>query len=454
VRTGIVDDAERRELEQAVARFASLVDDRTGLISRVDSIALTSRDPLLHLVYAEPCDTTSMAGLAAANAGAAASPDPRRAFVRACGESIERYCAAFFDFEAMHLATEAELAERGQAFEPIGAFYPFADWQYEQDAFPFERGGGRPQRWVEATRWSGDGEAAAPSGAADEVVLVPASAVYVPYLFDRDVEPFTHMPISTGLAAGPTRERAIAKGVFEILERDAFMVSWHARLGGDVIDPASCAGRDPLVDEMLAYAGRESRWLLNGLRTDVEVPIVSAALVDDTDPPMTSFGISAHTDPSRALLLAMEEAMLTRVLLNRSPQTLTPWTDFDTINDLRAHMIAHASTPSLRGALSFLDDGSALSFDQYAATFRGPTTPLPEALASAGFEALWVDVTTPDVAEAGLHVVRSLIPRMQPLDNDHAHRYLGGRRVADVARRFGRELRGSADYHAAPHPFP
>ena len=92
--------AERQELEQAVARFASLVDARTGLISRVDSIALTARDPQLHLVYAEPCDTTSMAGLAAANAGAAASPDPRRAFVRACGESIERYYGAFFDFGA------------------------------------------------------------------------------------------------------------------------------------------------------------------------------------------------------------------------------------------------------------------------------------------------------------------------------------------------------------------
>ncbi|MCB9483852.1 MAG: YcaO-like family protein [Dehalococcoidia bacterium] len=444
--------AERQELEQAVARFASLVDARTGLISRVDSIALTARDPQLHLVYAEPCDTTSMAGLAAANAGAAASPDPRRAFVRACGESIERYCGAFFDFGAMRLATEEELNAAGETFEPIGSFYPFAEEQYAQDGFPFERPTVRPTRWLPAIRWREDARDLGAAGG--ETVLVPASAVYVPYLFDRDVEPFTHMPISTGLAAGPTRARAITKGIFEILERDAFMVSWHAQLSGDVIDPASCAGRHPLVDEMLAYAGQTSRWHINGLRTDVDVPIVSAALVDEDDPPMTSFGIAAHTDASHALLLAMEEAMLTRVLLNRSPQTLVPWTDMTTVNDLRAHMLAHASTPSLREALAFLDAGPVRAFGDYVASFDRAPASLHGALAAAGFEALWVDVTTPDVAEVGLHVVRSLVPGMQPLDNDHTHRYLGGHRVRDVARRFGRDIHDASAYHAAPHPFP
>ena len=105
-------------------------------------------------------------------------------------------------------------------------------------------------------------------------------------------------------------------------------------------------------------------------------------------------------------------------------------------------------------ALAFLDAGPVRAFGDYVASFDRAPASLHGALAAAGFEALWVDVTTPDVAEVGLHVVRSLVPGMQPLDNDHTHRYLGGHRVRDVARRFGRDINDATAYHAAPHPFP
>ena len=46
-----------------------------------------------------------------------------------------------------------------------------------------------------------------------EPTLIPASCVYVPYMFDSAVEPFTHVSISTGLAAGRDVDQCIAKGM-------------------------------------------------------------------------------------------------------------------------------------------------------------------------------------------------------------------------------------------------
>ena len=65
-------------------------------------------------------------------------------------------------------------------------------------------------------------------------------------------------------------------------------------------------------------------------------------------------------------------------------------------------------------------------------------------------------MTAPDVAEAGLAVVKAVRPQLCALDVPHDARFLGGRRLYDAAWRRG--LRPAAlsesDVNPYPHPFP
>jgi ribosomal protein S12 methylthiotransferase accessory factor len=428
----------------ALAAFAPLVDRRTGLIRSVDVLKIDVRDPEVYMASAEPCDTVALTSIAAANRGAACSTTPARAIVRACGESIERYCSAFFDPMALRLASEDELRAHGDRFVSVHDVYPFADWQYASEGFPYARVDGQRLRWVPGT-----------SAVTGEEVWLPASCVYVPYLFDAAVEPFTHMPISTGLAAGPTLDACIEKGILEILERDALMLVWYARTEAPRIDVDSCRGRDAAIDQLLeAQRPGGPTWHLSLLTLDVDVPVIGATLIDPGRRPLTSFGISADRDPERAVLLALEEAALTRVLLHRSEELRDPeyvQTRYDT---LRGHLLAHASSAPLRERLRFMtDDGPLITLDELVAREATKTTTVEERIRAHGDEPIWVDVTTEDVADFALRVARTVIAGMQPLDNDHRYRFLGGRRLLEVPAQRGYPL-ALDELNPDPHPFP
>ncbi|HEX6148362.1 YcaO-like family protein, partial [Nocardioides sp.] len=208
------------------------------------------------------------------------------------------------------------------------------------------------------------------------------------------------------------------------------------------IDPASCVGLSSEIDALLSSAPSGSRWYLSLLTVDLDVPVVAALLIDDAGRPMTSLGIAADADPSHAILLALEEALLTRFMLTRSPELRARGPLGGDCATLRDHALVHADSRELRERMGFLlDDGPLLAADDVAARFAGRPNALSVLLA-ADFDVLTVDVTTEDVARAGLVVVRSIVPGLQPLDNDHRYRYLGGRRVSVT------------EPNPDPHPFP
>ena len=432
--------------EDTLSRFAVLVDQKVGLIRSVDIVKVSETDPLVYLAYAEPCDTETLAGIVASNKGAACAVDVSDAVIRACGECIERYCSAFFDLDSLLYTSEQELRNSGLRALNGHYFFPFAQWQYALPHFPYEAPApDRPVRWVRATSLSTGSDA-----------YVPASCVFVPYRFGADGEPFTHMPISTGLAAGQSVNYCVDKGLCEIVERDALMLVWRARMSVPRVDPDSCLGISENIDRLLSCTARtDTTWFINLLTMDVDLPVLSAALIDDGYLPSTSFGIAAHPDPVQALQSAMEEAVLTRMLVNRSADARQPnGMDLGPVRTLRDHLIAHATSQDLRNRMRFLtDQGPRIPFSDLR-NATDVSRSVASRIGEQDLEALTVEVTTPDVADCGFMVVRSLIPGMQPLDNDHAYRYEGGQRLLAVPRRLGYQVGLIGDLNTDPHPFP
>ena len=81
---------------------------------------------------------------------------------------------------------------------------------------------------------------------------------------------------------------------------------------------------------------------------------------------------------------------------------------------------------------------------------------LTDRLAEEGMSAYAVDVTSPDVAAAGLSVAKVVAPELCPLDVRHDSRFLGGPRLLNAAFELGLTAEPLAldNVNPSPHPFP
>lgn len=431
------DPRSRRIAGSDLGRLAPAIDEKTGIVRRIDILLNCGLDPDLFCAVAQDASVRPILGRSFDNRGAAAALTRERAAVRAAGECIERYCSAFYNSTELLEASAAELHASQRAFHPTNHFYPFDARQYVQDGFPFlSLNQDTRIRWATARNLHHGHD-----------VLVPASCVYLPYLFES--EPITHAPISTGLAAGTSVDWCVEKGAAEIVERDCLMICWKARKEVQAIDVATCLGRDPRVDRLIgATRHLPGRWYLHLLTLDIEVPVVSAAFINDTGLPLTSFGISANRDFSSALRGALEEALLSRFLLNRAEEVVNaserPAITFRTLRD---HLFGHATCRDLQQRFfEIFQPEPTLDFDTVEVRFTD-SRPVVDAVRDSGLSVLYIDVTPPDVAALGVSSIRVLIPGAEPLDPDHEAQHLGGTRLRAANANMG-------TFNSAPHPFP
>ena len=158
------------------------------------------------------------------------------ALIGAAGEAIERYSAARYRREDLRLASWNGLGEEG--LDPRQLCLYDED-QYREPGFPFAPfDPDRPIHWLRGS-WLGSGEP----------VWVPALTSFFNFMADPG-EHFCQVS-SNGLAAGGDLEDAALRALFELVERDAFMLTWLCQLPArrivpdGALEPGSGRGRAP-----------------------------------------------------------------------------------------------------------------------------------------------------------------------------------------------------------------
>lgn len=163
----------------------------------------------------------------------------------------------------------------------------------------------RPLRWLPMTRWR-----------TGEEVLVPAEFVAPHASGVRGGPPpggFLSVPITNGMGAGDTLERAVAHGIGELVQRDGNTVSFRALDTGVVVTGVET---DPGVRDVLdrlRAAGLEVQVKL----ASTEFAVVVHAVAHDPDPstpPMavTAVGEAAGPDAREAVRKALLELASSR----------------------------------------------------------------------------------------------------------------------------------------------
>lgn len=433
------------------ADYGLLVGSRLGVVSAVrQATEETSWLPSLNAwVAGVSAISTRLPWLADRVATGAAFNDSRAARNAAIGEAVERYCGNFVP-AGLRRSSYHELIEQGErAIDPLDLCL-YADDQYDAPGFPFVRF----TRDVEVlwTRGSDllDGEA----------TWVPGSLVWVNWHHGpRRGEPATNYPYLAGLAAGTSRADAEGRAIEELIERDAIEIWWRTRPPAARID----LGSDPgLLADLVVPSGRPVTFDLLSVPSPSGPPVI-AAILQDAEHDIVTLGSASRLDPVGAARKAAAEAATLRAysLGLLDPQgavwqaaaagvadgaCLKPWRadrayersyrlDWTDVTDLGCQSQLYLD-PGMRRWVEPVLDGPTVAFAGVRA-FAGDRRQVGiAALAEQGLRPVSVDLTTADVALAGLSVVRVVAPGLYG-NAPAAFPYLGGERQRKLPVRLG-----------------
>ncbi|MFF2527915.1 TOMM precursor leader peptide-binding protein [Brevibacillus sp. NPDC058079] len=297
-------------------------------------------------------------------------------------------------------------------------------------------------------------------------ILVPELMAYYSMGFGEGVV----FETSNGCALGGSLEEAIFYGILEVVERDAFLLTWYAQLPLPRLDPATVNDQELLllIDRMQTVTnydlylfdatmenGIPAVWTIAKNRGEEGLHLVCAA--------------GAHPDPIRAVKSSIYETAAMLMTLTDKYETnrdkyLHMLHDSSLVKKMDDHAMLY-SLPEAAGRLSFLMDNSRpmVSFaEQFPRRnqHRDLTDDLRELLGvfqKVDLDVIVVDQTTPEVGRHGLSCVRVLIPGMLPMTfGQHLTRVTGLKRVLEVPVKLGytkQPLRVD-ELNPFPHPFP
>jgi ribosomal protein S12 methylthiotransferase accessory factor len=367
---------------------------------------------------------------------------PAEAEISTLMESVERYSCMVIDYSRLIWSTHNNVKKT--ALNPIDlVLYP--NECYDKKGFKFSRFSPDSNiPWIEGYELL--------SG---KIVLVPADFVYYPAFREKPLVSET----SNGAAAHTDTVQAILNGLFEVIERDAFLVMWMNRLSMPILDIQS-----------LPFGFNESLKLINewgmrvklvNLTNDTNIPTVMAAcynLSRDKYPALV-VGTGSHIEPELAIKKALFEMEFQLINYLQEP----PKRKILSANQISAsyeHPVFYLN-PKMRKYWDFMIKskkksilprrGYSLNEGKKESLMR-----IVRLLNNKNHRTIFVDVTPSDIRNLGLKVVKVLVTGLQPL-------YFRDRirpnfeRLCSVPSSLGyktKRVERISQLNSAPHPLP
>lgn len=428
-----------------LASLSGLVSSKTGIIRRMNRRMTSADEPPVPIIYDSLLAHFDFKTGEELERGACGKGMTETAAqIGAIGEAIEHYCASH---ARLRLLRRARMAELDNAIAPTD-FVLYSETQYARNGFRY-------------ARWQPDSEIAwlqvqeLPSRTP---VWIPAGFIYLTFT-GQQPQDFLSPPTSSGSAAGPDLDTAILSGLLEVAERDAFVITWMNCLSIPAIDYSGIEGPCRVIRDHYARYGVEARAFL--LATDLPVYAVMAIGLDHTgNGPAAVVGLGCNGDPEIALRRALFEVCQVRPAERKKfasggANKLEEYSDVHTLDEHALYFVR----PDHLHELQFLLEGtSTLRIEDLpkrsTGSVQGDLDQIVGALQQIGSRALYADVTTPDLKDFPIHVVRALATHLQPISFGDGQQRLGGRRLYELPRKLGysTQVRTEADLNPCPHP--
>jgi len=393
----------------------SVVGSRLGIVSPPVRRPLTGSSPAALRYWQAEVSETRDFGAPVPGSGVAGCSwwDDTSACAAAVSEGCERYCGSLVP-SGLLTASWAELTSAGVSAVDPASLALYSSDQLDDPGFPFSAfTRDLPVRWVEGKTMT-----------AGVATSVPASLVYLSWLTGRSAhEPRTNLPVSAGIAASNSASDAAAAALGEVLERDALATAWITGT------PMPRLVVPDWIAELVAGNGSGLDLRIHLVQNPDRLPVVFAVLVDHATGLLGTGCALRNTTTDSALKAVAEAAVsltsvenLSRVdspLLARLSGPAGPlkrWRsdrryrssyrgDWADVVDIACHLQLLVDPAFQADVLQRLDALGGATTTVADEAPRGI-----DARTIIGSGAVAVEVTTPDVAAGGRHVVRVVVP--------------------------------------------
>ncbi|MGW8485718.1 TOMM precursor leader peptide-binding protein [Streptomyces sp. NPDC055886] len=306
----------------------------------------------------------------------------------------------------------------------------------------------------------------------DRPVLVPEQlAFYGP----RGSEVRFTTSSSSGCATGSCLEEAALYGLLELIERDAFLLTWYGAQPVPRIDPESCGLPETaaLIDRMRGF-GYDIH--LFDMRIDLPVPaVLCVAKRQEPGPGNVVFSAGAALDPADAVASAVGEVSslvegFAERVTKAGADLLAMADAYDRVRTLHDHLMLYG-LPEMADRVAFLFDPAGRRprpLDEVFADWDRVRPAEHDLLAQLRFcadavgeaapgDVVVIDQTSAEQVGLGLRTVAVIAQGLIPIDFGwDQQRALHSERLRSAA--YGAGLRaeplGEQDIHRHPHPFP
>jgi ribosomal protein S12 methylthiotransferase accessory factor len=285
--------------------------------------------------------------------------------------------------------------------------------------------------------------------------------------------PFVY-EISNGCALGSCLEEAVLHGLLEIAERDAFLMTWYARMPIPQLEPASA--RDPRIPLILERIRHRTGYevLIFSSTVEFHLPCFWVIGVDasgDPGRPKALCAAGSALDPEDGVVNALQELAAVidwRVASyqNDTQRALDMVRDPTRVRMMEDHALLYCHQETFH-RFDFMLNGAAekWSFARLReltnwprhVDLRGDLEEMIGRFLRENLDVVVVDQTTPEHCAGGFVCVKVIVPGAVPMTFGHyARRVDGLPRLLSVPGRLGyaNGPAAVADLNPHPHPFP
>ena len=266
---------------------------RTAGITRITEITHLDRVKIPVFSSIRP---TAQSGGVSVYAGKGATVEQARA--SAMMEGFERYSAEKQDIDQEKISISAyNEIKNDSVLNPRDLLLPKS---FENQNIEMQK-----LEWIEAEEII-----------SESPILVPANAVFHPYIPNREIKPCAMAMFkgnTNGLASGNVIEEAVLHGIFEVVERDAWSIFELTKRNKKQIDLDTI--ENETVNELVEkFTEQGIKIKLMDITADLKIPTIVAS-ADDTvlkDAALLTLGVGTHLNPEIAAIRALSEVAQSR----------------------------------------------------------------------------------------------------------------------------------------------
>lgn len=283
--------------------------------------------------------------------------------------------------------------------------------------------------------------------------LIPAQAIFYNYKRQKN-EPHLTTQISTGAAGGLDYESTLLRGIYEIIERDAFMTAYLLKIKLPKVDLNQL--KDSKIQKLLKIAKKYNlEIVVFDITSDLKIPSFLTILLDKTGlGPTISLGLKSSLFYKTAILGSIEESFHPRLWIRRlitDNKSNNYQYDYNTLSSVSDRGLLWTS-PNMLKHLDFLFDQKAkpVSYQLINLTPRQELSKIITILKEKNLPTFFVDLNLPEFKKLGLCFYKVTIPKLQPLYLNEKHKEIRTDRINQVAAYFNLK---TLTLNPIPHPF-